>query len=189
MNISPHEAEESLEAIRKITQKTRRSIASSGAYIFLIITGIIWMVGYVATQFLSGSIVVYIWVGTSILGSIIATLVGSRNDRRVRSSATPVYVKRIITFWIFLVFFCIATIAVAQPTDGKQIAMFIVLFTMIGQFAMGLPLSFSSTWWAIPIAALALIGYFFFPDFFYLWMGILVGGGMIALGFYIRFRW
>ncbi|MGV8026274.1 MAG: hypothetical protein AB2L18_06945 [Anaerolineaceae bacterium] len=189
MKISPHEAEESLEAIRKITQKTRRSIASSGAYIFLIITGIIWMVGYVSTQFLSGSIVVYVWVGTSILGSIVAALIGSRNDKRVRSTATPVYVKRIITFWIFLVFFCIATIAVAQPTDGKQIAMFVVLFTMIGQFAMGLLLSFSSSWWAIPIAALALIGYFFFPDFFYLWMGILVGGGMIALGFYIRFRW
>jgi hypothetical protein len=34
MNISPNEAEESLEAIRKITQKTRRSISGSGAYIF-----------------------------------------------------------------------------------------------------------------------------------------------------------
>ncbi len=39
------------------------------------------------------------------------------------------------------------------------------------------------------ITALALIGYFFLPDIFYLWMAFLGGGGMIALGVYIRNRW
>ena len=67
--------------------------------------------------------------------------------------------------------------------------MFIILFIMIGQLSMGLLLSFSSTWWALPITALALVGYFLLPNFFYLWMGILVGGGMILLGLYIRMRW
>jgi hypothetical protein len=74
MNISPDEAQESLQAIRRITKKTRRSIAGSGAYIFLIITGAIWMIGFLATQFLSGPILVSIWVGTSIAGSILAVL-------------------------------------------------------------------------------------------------------------------
>ncbi len=189
MNISPNEAEESLEVIRKMTQKARRSIASSGAYIFLIITGIIWLIGFLATQFLTGSIVVSIWIGSSVLGSVAATLIGFHNSRNVRSTATPVFAKRIIIFWVFLIFFCIAAIAIAHPSDGKQITMFIILFTMLGQFAMGMPLSYASSWWAAPIAALALIGYFFFPTIFYLWMGILVGGTMIALGFYIRFRW
>jgi hypothetical protein len=67
--------------------------------------------------------------------------------------------------------------------------MLVILFTMIGQLSMGLLLSFSSVWWALPITALAIIGYYFLPDFFYLWMGILVGGGMIAYGMYIRLRW
>lgn len=189
MNITPNESEESLEVIRKMTQKARRSIASSGAYIFLIITGIIWLIGFLATQFLTGSIVVTIWVGSSLLGSAIAILIGSHNSRHVRSTASPVFARRIIIFWIFLIFFCISIIAIAQPTDGKQITMFVILFTMLGQFAMGMPLSYASSWWAVPIAALALIGYFFFQNIFYLWMGILVGGTMIALGFYIRFRW
>ena len=56
MNLSPDEAEEALAAIQKMTQKTRQSIASSGAYIFLIFTGIIWLVGFVSTQFLPGDI-------------------------------------------------------------------------------------------------------------------------------------
>ena len=80
-------------------------------------------------------------------------------------------------------------IAIARPTDGKQVTLFIVLFTMIGQSAMGLLLSFASVWWALPIAALALAGYFLLPAYFYLWMGVLVGGGMIALAVYIRLRW
>jgi hypothetical protein len=67
--------------------------------------------------------------------------------------------------------------------------MFIILFIMLGQLAMGLLLSFSAVWWALPITALALIGYFLLPGIFYLWMGVLGGGGMIVLALYIRARW
>lgn len=97
--------------------------------------------------------------------------------------------KRAITFWLLLVLYAIAVIAIARPADGKQMTMFIILFIMIGQLSMGLLLSFSSVWWAIPITLLALTGYFLLPGIFYLWMGLLVGGGMIALGVYIRLRW
>jgi hypothetical protein len=54
---------------------------------------------------------------------------------------------------------------------------------------MGLLFSFASLWWPLPITALVLVGYFFFPDYFYLCMSLLGGGGMIALGLYIRSRW
>jgi hypothetical protein len=189
MNISPNEAEEALAAIQRIAQKTRQSVASSGAYIFLIITGAIWLVGFLSNQFLSGAVVVTIWVGMSLLGSALSVLFGARMGRRVRSTSTAAYAKRIGLFWLLLVFYCIAVIAIARPADGKQLTMFIILFIMIGQLAMGLLFSFSSTWWALPITALALAGYFLLPGIFYLWMAILVGGGMIALGLYIRLRW
>ncbi len=189
MNISPNEAEEALKAIQTITKKTRHSIASSGAYIFLIITGIIWLVGFLATQFLSGAIVAYIWTGMSVVGSAIAIVLGTRMGRRVRSPSVNVTAKRAMIFWGLLVLYGIAAIAVARPSDGKQVTMFVILFTMIGQLAMGLLLSFSSVWWALPITALALTGYFLMPGFFYLWMGVLGGGGMIALAITIRSRW
>jgi hypothetical protein len=189
MNISPGEAEEALAAIQKVTQRTRHSIVSSGTYIFLIITGAIWMVGFLSNQFLSGAVVVYIWIGISLLGAAVSILLGARSGRRVRVPSAAMYARRAGFFWFFLIFYCIAVIAIARPSDGKQVTMFIVLFIMIGQLAMGLLLSFSSTWWALPITVLALVGYFLLPGFFYLWMGILVGGGMIALGLYIRLRW
>jgi hypothetical protein len=189
MNISPNEAEEALAAIQSVTQKTRRSIANSGAYIFLILTGIIWLVGFLATQFLTGEIVAYIWIGMSLLGSVLSIPLGTRMGRRVRGPSTAAYAKRIGIFWLLLVFYGIAAIAIARPNDGKQVAMFIILFIMIGQLSMGLLLSFSSVWWALPITALALVGYFLLPGIFYLWMAILVGGGMIVLGLSIRLRW
>lgn len=189
MNLSPDEAEEALLAIQKVTQKTRRSIANSGAPIFLTLTGIIWLVGFLATQFLTGAIVAYIWIGMSVLGSLLSIPLGLRTGRRVRGPSTAAYTKRIGLFWLFLVLYGIAFIAVAQPTDGKQMTMFIVLLVMLGQLSMGMLLSFSSFWWALPITALALLGYFLLPGIFYLWMGVLVGGGMIALGLYIYLRW
>jgi hypothetical protein len=65
MNLSPDEAEEALAAIHKMTQKTRHSVASSGAYIFLMITGGIWLAGFLANQFLPAA-AVYVWLGTSL---------------------------------------------------------------------------------------------------------------------------
>jgi hypothetical protein len=189
MNISPSEAEEALAAIQRITQKTRHSIASSGIYITLIVTGIVWLVGYVCTQFLPGKVVIYIWIGLSILGSLLGTILGARMSKRVRTPSAGAMARRAGLFWLLLVFYGIAAVAIARPTDGKQVTMFVILFIMVGQLAMGLLLSFSSVWWALPITALALVGYFLLPGIFYAWMGILGGGGMIALGLYIRSRW
>jgi len=188
MNISLTEAEEALATIQRMEQKTRHAIASSGTYVTLIVTGIVWLIGFVCTQFLP-EISGYVWTGLSILGSILGTLWGFRLGQRVRNRAFSATAKRATLFWLLLVFYCIAAIAIARPTDGKQVTAFIILFIMIGQLSMGLLISFSTVWWALPITALALVGYFLLPSIFYLWMGVLGGGGMIAFGLYIRFRW
>ena len=189
MNISPTEAEETLAAIQIMAQKTRHSIASGGTYITLIVTGVIWLIGFMCTQFLSTEIIGYIWTVLSILGGAVGTFLGFRLGKRVRSPATVPTVKRVGIFWLLLFIYGIAIIAIARPTEGKQATLLIILFIMLGQLAMGLVFSFSSAWWALLISALALFGYFLLPGIFYLWMAILGGGGMIALGLYIRFRW
>jgi hypothetical protein len=129
----------------------------------------------------------------SLLGTALAIVLGARFaarvGRQVRNPSMNVTTRRAVLFWLFLALYAVAAIAIAQPTDGKQISAFIILFIMFGQLAMGLLISFSSTWWALPITALALIGYFLLPNLFYLWMAILGGGGMIALGLYIHSRW
>ncbi len=189
MNISPSEAEQALADIQRMSQKTRHSFAESGAYVFLFFTGIVWLVGFLATQFLAGPVVAYIWVGMSLVCSALATVYGRRLGGRFHAPAAPGYAKRIGIFWLLLALYAIAAIDVARPTDGKQVTMLVVLFIMLGQLAMGMILSYSATWWALPITALALAGYFLMPAYFYLWMGVLVGGGMIGLALLIRSRW
>lgn len=189
MNISPNEAKDALSAIQQVTQRTRRSIASGGATIFLIVTGVVWLLGFLSTQYLSATVTTWVWISSSLIGTGVAIFLGMRTGQRVRSPEVSVTAKRAITFWVLLIAYCAAVIAVAQPLDGKQVTLLIILFTMIGQLSMGLLLSFAATWWALPITALALIGYFLFPSIFYVWMALLVGGGMIVLGIYIRMRW
>jgi hypothetical protein len=189
MNISPNEAEEALAAIQAMMKRTRRAISSSGAYVFLIIWGVVWLVGFLCSQFLSQEIAGPAWMVLDTLGGILSAIVGIRMGRGVRSSSPTTSGKRIGIFWLLLFLYGIATVAVSWPADGKQLAMFIILFVMVGWLAMGLLLSFAAIWPSIVITALALIGYFLLPGIFYLWMAILGGGGMIALGLYIRSRW
>ncbi|MFZ2096846.1 MAG: hypothetical protein WAV05_09430 [Anaerolineales bacterium] len=189
MNISPNEAEEALAAIQAMMRKTRRAISSSGAYNFLILWGAIWLVGFMNSQFLPEKTASYVWMGLDILGGILSAVIGMRLKRGVRSSTPITSGKRITAFWLLLFLYCVAAIGIAWPVDGKQLAMFITLFVTIGWIAMGLLLSFASVWWGLGLVALSLIGYFFLPGIFYLWMAILGGGGMIALGIYVRNRW
>ena len=189
MNISPTEAEEALAAIQTMVQKTRREISKSGAYAFLIVWGAVWLLGFLSSHFLSNEIAGYIWMGLDILGGVLSAVIGARMKRRVRSPSTATSGKQIAWFYLLLFLYCVAAIGVAWPVDSRQIAMLIILFVMVGWIAMGLLLSFSSIWWGLVITGLALIGYFFLPDIFYLWMAILGGGGMIVLGLNIRNRW
>lgn len=189
MNISPTEAEEALVVIQAIMRKTRRAISASGAYGFLIVWGIVWLLGFLGSQFLPQESAGYAWMGLDALGGIASAIIGIRLNRGVRSSASSINGKRIGWFWLLLTLYCGAVLWVAGPVDGKQLAMLIILFVMVGWLAMGLFLSFYTIWPGLIITALALIGYFLLPGIFYLWMALLGGGGMIALGLYIRSRW
>jgi hypothetical protein len=189
MNISPSEAEEALAAIQTMMTKTRRIISSSGAYLFLILWGVIWLLGFMGSQFLPTDISGYAWIILYMLGGIISAVLGIRIRRGVRTSSPSASGKRIAFFWLLLFFFCAAAIAVSWTADMKQMSMYIILFVMVGWMAMSLLLSFTSVWPGVIITVLALISYFFLPGIFFLWMAILGGGGMIGLGFYIRSRW
>ena len=156
---------------------------------FLIVWGIVWLFGFLTSHFIGGDLAGYIWMGLDILGGLASAVIGARMNQQVRSPSAAASGKRIAWFWLLLFLYCTAAIGIAWPADSKQLAMFIILFVMVGWMAMGLLLSFASIGWGLAITALSLIGYFFFPELFFLWMAVLGGGGMIILGFYIRNRW
>jgi len=180
MNITPDEAGEALAAIEKMVRKTKKSISSSGAYIFLIIWGVIWFFGFLSSHFFPGETSGKVWIILDIIGGILSQLpkikVDISNEGFITRSESLLF-RRSKSRCLF------------SPVDGKTTAMIIILFVTVGWIAMGLLLSTTSVWWGLALTALALFGYFLLPDIFYIWMGILGGGGMIALGIYIRNRW
>ncbi len=189
MNITPDEAQQALAAIQTMAQKTRRALSSSGAYLFLIVWGAVWLVGFLGNQFLTSQHAGYLWFGLDIVGALLSWFIGARMGRRVRSAGGSVSGKRIAWFWILLFLYVVALIGVAWPVDVKQIAVFIVLVIMLGWLAMGLLLSITSIRLTLAITALTLVAYFAFPAYFHFIMAFLGGGGMIAFGIYIRNRW
>ena len=189
MDLSPIEAQQALEAIQAMAKKTRKVIANSGAYLFLIIWGLVWLIGFTANHFVTGPTIGYLWMGLDIGGGVLSLVAAIRMGRKVRSASGGEAGRRIGYFWLLLFLYCLVLLAVVSPLDLKTGSMVIVIFVMVGWIAMGLLMSAASIWWALVITALALIGYYLLPSFFYLWMAVLGGGGMIALGFYIRSRW
>jgi hypothetical protein len=188
MNISPDEAERALSDIQAIMKKNRRIISSSGTYQFLILWGVIWLFGFLSSQFIHSQIVGYIWMGLDILGGIFSAIIGVRIGRRVRNTYF-LSGKRIGAFWGLLTLFCAAAILVVWPIDARQLAMVIILFVMMGWISMSLLLSLASIKFGLAIIVLALVGFFILSGVFFLWMAVLGGGGMIAYGLYIRYRW
>ena len=143
MDITPSEAEEALAAIQKVAEKTRRAISKSGA-MFLIVWGIVWLFGFLTSHFVGGDLAGYIWMGLDILGGLASAVIGARMNQQVRSPSASASGKRIAWFWLLLFLYCAAAIGLAWPADSKQLAMFIILFVMVGWMAMGLLLSFAS---------------------------------------------
>jgi hypothetical protein len=132
------EAEKTLAAIQTISQKTRHSIANGGRYITRVVTGAVWLIGFIRTQYLSRETVAYTWAGLSIIGGAPGPLFGYRTGKRVHSPAIPPTLKRVMLFWFLLALNAITTILIAHPADGKQATLFVVMFIMLGQITMGL---------------------------------------------------
>lgn len=189
MNITPSEAEQALAAIQNMAQRTRRSIASSGAYISLIVTGATWLTGFVCTQFLTGPILLYLWIGLSVIGSSLASVLGRRASAHIHNPLAGATARQIMLAWLALLACCLALLVIAWPLEARQLTALIILFVLTGWMVTGQMLSFTSILPGLSLIALVLGCYFFLPGFFYFGMGILVGGGMIVFGIIIRARW
>src|SRR5258708_23739157 len=82
MNVTPEEAQEALDAIQQTTVKTRRGLAY---YAYQqILWGLLWLVGFLVSQFVQPSILNWVWITVPIVGAIGSAIVGISQGRRMR---------------------------------------------------------------------------------------------------------
>ena len=189
MDITPPEAQEALGAINAMALKTKRAISSSGASTILVIWGVIWIIGFLANHFIRDKSVCYLWIILDVAGVAASFWVAVRARRRIHTPLATGFKWRLPGFWALLFLHFFAVVSVVGPLDGAQLAATITIFVMVGWSAMSLLLTFLPFWLAPGITALTLIGYFFLPHQFHLWMAVLGGGGLMALSRYIKHRW
>jgi len=183
--ITSEEARESLAAVRQISAHMRRDIATGGAPYFTIIWGVVWLVGFLVSQFAPPAVSGPTWAGLDLLGGVATFLTGRRLGMRVRTR----WSVRLGLFWLALVGYGALWVWVSLPLSANQGALLISLIAMFGYVVMGLWLDSRIAYIGLAVTALALFGYHVVPLYFSLWMALLGGGVLIGSGLYILRYW
>ena len=184
MNISPEEAQESLAAVQKTRAKMHRLAGISGYY--LIIWGLVWFAGCLSNQFMPFDKVWLVWAPTCTIGWILSGILGVYQGRQTRAAIG----SRIAFFYLALFGFAALWFIVMQPASARQDALFIItIFTFGGVVAGIMTCVIPSIVGSLSIAALAVIGYYLVPAYFFLWVAIFCGLGMVGIGLVMLWRW
>jgi len=197
--ITQEEARASLTEIDRIIVQTRKAIASGCAAPLLIIWGSTWIVGYAGEQFfplLSGRL----WLGLMFAGTVASILVGPWSRRSPIKDPNR---GRMGLSWMVLFGYGALWAALLCPWEmlhrsgwmayaplmERKMGAFCATVCMFAYVVMGLWLDRFILWLGVLVTAATLIGYFFIPGYFYLWMAVAGGGSLVAAGVFIRKAW
>ena len=190
MDVSPQDARESLEQVRDVTTRTRRSVASSTGGPILMVWGLVWIAGMLITHWRphwSG----WTWLTLDVLGFAATFLIvfGQRASVKL-SPAGRKQGWRIGAFWLCLIPFTVVWLTLLQPVGGLQLFAFICTVPMFALVVMGLWLeTYSLLVVGFAVTGSILLGYLQFPTHFGLWMALTGGGTMFVVGLLMRLRW
>jgi hypothetical protein len=185
MTISPSEAEEALAAVQNVSQQMRRALNAWGFAYYLILWGIIWLIGFACSQFIGIPVVGYIWLVLDFIGVGLSWYIGAKMTRTFRSPIGA----RIGLFWLALVGYSLVGMWFVHPVNAREGALLLVIVVMFANVVMGIWMQPSMSWIGLFVTALALIGYFVLPNFFFILMAVLGGGSMLGTGLYILRNW
>ncbi len=193
---SQDEARASLAAIEATRTETRKLVAESCAGPVLIWWGLIWIVMLGYAQFHEGVNRLW-WV------FVLAGFVGQVVIQKLRPPAlkqAPDW--RAVAFWlgIFLYAGLFVVLLVPwsllnnlSPADSqmmdRKLTAYCSIVPMFAYVIIGPWVSRFFVILGLLMTALILIGYFFVPAWFYLWIGVVGGGTLILSGFFIRIFW
>jgi hypothetical protein len=176
------QALDDLKNIRQIMDRTRRTSGRYGGW-FLFIAGIMWLIGFTASQFLPHDYIGWVWAVVSSLGTLAMVWVGAHATRYSSVKASPWW--PFFLYWWVLGAFDVLLIRVFGIDDHAQIGLLILLTTALGYVQFGALFHWFIGAVGILMAGLAIAAFLLIPAFFYLAMAILGGGLLIASGLWM----
>ena len=180
----PITRDEAAGALNDITQTERRSgeiYGYSKAAPHLILWGVIWVAGYSLSW--THPEWTLTWPVLTVIGCIGSFWTASHGRR---DSDRPSDWRFLATF-VAIFLFIAALFAVMPPRTNAQAGAFFpilvaLLYSLVGIWARGLRMIVTG----VALAALTLVGFFYLPQYFLLWMAVVGGGGLILGGLWLR---
>lgn len=190
MNITPQEAQEALNEIRHATSKAHNMI-NIWAY-YMLLWGIIWTLGFLASQVVQPRFIGWIWGIMVLLGIVGSAAIGARQGRLMRTtpgSHTAFVSSRLGIFYGILYGFAILWL-ILFPLTPIQIGMLWITVVMFGAIVAGVWLQEPvSIWLGVGVTVASVIGYYLVPSYFWFWAAVFAGSPLVAVSlYYLRKR-
>lgn len=192
MNVSLEDAQASLTTIRDVRIQTQRAAISAYANPMLILWGTLWVIAFTATHFYFTQAQV-IFIAMGIVGGLLTAIIFYRlyhSKPPFRENPSEHIGWRIAALWILLYLYVMIWLFLLAPFNGMQCNAFISTSVMFACAMMGL--WFGSIFMIVlglAITGVTIAGYYLFTPYYYLWMAVMGGGGLLVAGLYIRLRW
>lgn len=186
MNISPEEAQEALSTIEQMRLKAQKGTGYNGYY--LMIWGTVWFTGFLVSQVLqsNAAVVGWTWGGLVLVAWVSSAVLGIKQGRYVRSQIA----QQIGFFYLALFAFAVLWFFLLAPYNTEQGVMFFVSLVMFGGVIAGIFYrNLAIVVGSLFATALALVGYYLLPGYFYLWEAVFGGLAMLVPGMALRLRW
>jgi hypothetical protein len=181
MPVSPAEAKDTLRDISTTAHASSTFYGYRTASPHLLVWGVIWFIGYGAGYFRPAWTLV--WPFLVIVGVIASFWIGRRTHKTESSPGDGRYAATSLAVFLF-----IAAIFLIMPprSDAQAGAFFPILvalfYSLIGIWRRGVRMIVAGA----AVAALTLVGFFWLPQIFLLWMAVVGGGALILGGFWLR---
>jgi hypothetical protein len=188
MAISPDQAADSLKEIARTEARSGQARLYANASPGFILWGVIWMIGYGASDFLGRAAgwggVNWLWSGLTVIGFIGSFVIGRAQHRC--EARDPAIGWRWAGTFLALWLFAIATFLVLRPTNPAAAGAFIPLIVAVVYAVFGIWQGARFLYAGIVVAAATLGGFLFLREHFLLWMAFVGGGSLIVVGLWLR---
>ena len=180
---TPEEARQSLAEIDAVALRTRRCILSGLIAPHLVLWGIIWMAGFLVTQFWPSKSGVA-WAILDGFGVPASIVIGWRSPP-LRSPD----LAKIGGFLAALIVFAAVWAILLWPFDPGRIGPYICSVAMFAYVVGGLWYGRELIWLGTIVTGLILAGVLLLPGWMNLWIGVVGGGSLLGSGVYLRSGW
>jgi hypothetical protein len=183
MEMDERQALNDLKVIRQVMDRTRKAASGEGGW-FMVVGGLMWLLGFLGHQFLPEHLVGWAWAGVNTIGMLTIVWLWMRMERQ--SSVSSPVLRPIMLSWLALGVFDVLLIWLFEMETIYHVATLFLITIALGCVQMGL---LFSHWPLCAVGAaivVLVVGAFLLAQaYFFLIVALFGGGLMIGSGLWM----